>query len=188
MFTRTNNGINKTFNNVTAIQVLESNGKYVCHVNQVITTIYPSSRMSNDFSSGLFDDEEGKTYESTRHTLIKLPGELEIDAIQNQLDKFKEGNINRVLTNNINDILTDGDMWAINTGKTTLEDLESKYEVQDSNGVRYAQGKVNDGTYPKEFKRDFYNKTYIADEDKRENIAIEDDKEADVFADAKVTF
>lgn len=171
MFTKSNkNGINKNYNNVEAIEIYDGLGKNnSCHISQTVETVYPAARMGNEFSTGLFDSPAGKTYTSKRYSFVPVPKGYTKEQVQERLNKFQEGCIYRILTNNLDDILTEGDMWNIRQGNITREDLENKYEVQDSEGKRYACGVENTGQLPKEFKRDFYNQTSKEDIDKREH-------------------
>ena len=177
MFTKEiKTGINKTYNNVEAVNIYDGLGKNnSCHIKQTVLTVYPSAKMNNEFSSALFKAEGGEEYVNTRYSFVPVPKGKTIEEVQTQLNSFQQGMIYRIYTNNINDILTEGDYWSLSKGYSDIEELQDKYEVQDKEGVKYAQGKVNDGTLPREYKRDFFYASYKEDIDKRTHKSSEND-------------
>jgi len=179
-------GIKRVYGLVGVVEVM-SQFKPVAHVTQEITTIYPGRRMNSNRSTGLYDQpDDGQSFSSTRNALVPVKEGETKEQVEAQLSKFPEGCIQRVVTNNINDILTDGDIWAMNhdnpeTGKPyfTEEDLKQKYETRDKEGNRYSAGKMRisvkgeviDDTLPEEYTRNFYQREFKEDEDLR--VAVE---------------
>jgi hypothetical protein len=190
-------GIKRIYGLVTVVEVL-TQFKSVAHVTQEITTIYPGRRMSNNKSTGLYDQpDDGQSFTSTRNALVPIKEGETKEQVEAQLSKFPEGCIQRVVTNNIGDILTDGDIWAMNhddpkTGRPyfTEEDLKQKYETRDKDGNRYSGGKmrvtaagevVND-TLVEEYTRNFYQRTFVEDEDLRVPEVVTVESKATIVA------
>jgi len=144
-------------------------------LKQDCTITYPSKRMDTGFGKGLFDSMAGKAFVTSRYALIKTPADATNELVEQQLKSFPQACIYRVLSNDIDDIISDSERSAIKEGFTTLEAYEDRYEVQDGKGNRYAQGKVrvtNDGEVveqlPKEFKRDIFSTVFMDDRDFRQ--------------------
>ena len=180
METINESGIKKERKAVKVIAILDQ-FKKVAHVSQDIVTTYPTRRMNNDKSTGLFDNvADGQQFTSTRHTLIVVPDSATVANVEAQLSKFPNGVIQRVVTNNVHDILTKGDYWAMENGKTTLGDLEVKYETRDTEGNRYSGGEMRvtssgelvNELLPAEYKRDFYQREFVEDQDLRAKAPV----------------
>lgn len=156
---------------------------HVAHVKQSIVSKYPTRRFNNRLSSGLFSADEGEytEFESTRHTLVKVPNtlasanEADLLKVQSQLDQFP-GTIQRIVSHNLDDVLTEGDEWALeNVDEITRDTLEDRYETRDSENNRYSSGKLRvsaadgvvDETLPKEFSRRVYQNMFVEDKDLR---------------------
>jgi len=191
------NGIIIEMGGVEAVAIYdEFENSHVAHVKQTVVSKYPTKKFDSRLSSGLFKPEEGsyKEYESTRHTLVKVPSELKSDdeasltAVQDQLNSFT-GIIQRVVSHKLSDVLTEGDEWAIeNVEEVTVEALEERYETRDSDGNRYSSGKLRvsvadgvvDDILPKEFSRRVYQNSFVEDVDHREGaISTEQTEDAD---------
>jgi len=156
---------------------------------QETTITYPSKRMDTGFGKGLFNSTPGKTYTNKRYALIKTPEEATEKVVEDQLSKVPNACIYRILSNDIQDIITDSERAAIKEELTSLERLEDRYEVQDSEGNRYAQGKLRvtrDGevieNMPKEFKRDVFSTEYKEDIDLRQFVGVEQTSKTDAVA------
>lgn len=182
-------GIKKIYSPVNVEEIL-TGFKSVAHLSQEITSVYPGRRMNSNKSTGLFDQpDDGQKFNVTRHCLIPVPEGVTVEEVTSQLIKFPNGVIQRVVTNNIKDILTDGDVWAMNNTDengnpfTTLEALRDKYETRDKEGNRYSNGVlrvsvagelVND--LPEEYTRNFYQREFVEDLDLRVPVTVEEAK------------
>jgi len=161
-----------------AVQIYDQYGT-VCHIRQKITSRYPSVQMSNSRSTGLFktSEDDMQEYETLRHTLVKVPEGATKEDVQAELNKY-EGVIQRVRSYNIQDVLTDGDQWALENKDETGIDLDvlcDKHETQDSEGNRYSgnelrvnsDGEIVNDDLEMEFSRLFYQNEYKPDIDLR---------------------
>lgn len=189
-------GVKRDYKPVEVVEIF-TNFKSVAHLQQDIESIYPGRRMSNNKSTGLFDQpDDGQKFNVTRHCLIAIPEGTTVEQVASQLSKNPNGVIQRVVTNNIQDVLTDGDVWAMknrnpetNQPYATLESLKEKYETRDKEGNRYSAGQmrisvtgeiIND-SLPEEFTRNFYQREYTEDLDLREKVTVEETAETSVL-------
>jgi hypothetical protein len=190
----TKSGVKKVYEAVKAIELL-TNYKPVVHISQDIVSIYPGRRMGNDKSTGLFDQpDDGKKFTSTRHALVVVGVGTTLAQVEAQLAQFPEGVIQRVVTNDINDILTDGDRWALatinpETGEpySTIEKLKDKYETRDTDGNRFSRGQMRvdaatgvvlNELLAEEYTRNFYQRVYTEDKDFRAPVMVVQTAEA----------
>lgn len=169
---------------------------HVAHVSQEIISKYPSKKFGNRLSSGLFSEEEDAEYTeytTTRHTLVKIPSTLnsgsedDLATIQAQLDKFP-GTIQRIVSHDLKDVLTEGDEWLLAQKMVTMEELEERFETRDTANNRYSSGKLRlsvadgviDDTLPKEYSRRVYQNTAVEDIDHRTGtVYTEQEEDAD---------
>jgi len=183
------NGIKIELNKVNAVAIYDQYEKaHVAHVSQDVVSKYPSKKFGSRLSPGLFEakDAEFTEYTIKRHTLVKIPNELNssdekhLSVVQKQLDSLK-GTIQRIVSNNIKDVLTEGDEWAISEGLTTLDDLKDRYETRDTAGNRYSRGDIRvsdsgeviNGLLPREYSRRVYQPKFVADMDLREGNVVD---------------
>jgi hypothetical protein len=183
------NGIIFTGNPVEVVAIYDQfEGAHVAHVKQDIVSKYPKKKFGNSLSSGLFsngDDAEHTEYVNTRHTLIKVPSEFKSDdekslkTVQEKLDAVN-GTIQRIVSHNLEDVLTDEDRWAMEEGHFTREDAVERYETRDSENNKYSRGQLRvtsdgeivDDTLPAEFSRRVYQNIFSEDVDKREGKIV----------------
>jgi len=198
------NGVIIECDPVEAVAIYDQfENSHVCHVKQIVRSKYPTRRYGNKLSSGLFEEDEGNytEFESTRHTLVKVPNNLnsgneeDLAQVQSQLDKFP-GTIQRIVSHNLEDILTEGDDWALREGVFTRDQLEERFETRDTEGNRYSSGKlrvsVNDGvvdeTLPKEYSRRVYQNQFVEDVDHRTGaIGTQQTEDVDAEIENKLT-
>ena len=160
------------------------------HLSQTRETYYPSRRMDTGFGDGLFENSLGEPFVQTRHTLINVPNGETVENVATMAAKFEESTIYRILSNNIEDVLSSKDAEAVAQGLTTKENLASKYVLRDSAGNVYARvtqdgeildntvvGTIVDGNIDLtvenallEYKRDIYSREYKEDVDLRVKI------------------
>jgi len=118
------------------------------HVSQDRSTIYPERNMSTGFGAGLFDNPDGNSYPSTRHTLVPIPNGLNEDQVKQQIEKVaKDGCIFRILSNEVIDVLSAKEKDALARGFIeSMEVLAARHIVRDTEGLVYA-------SYTKDGKR-----------------------------------
>lgn len=164
------------------------------HLTQKRLTAYPAKRMDTGFGSGLFETEVGKPYEQTRNTLVSVPENTDVNQVVEQLNKFADACIYRIVSNNIDDVVSDREKQAIANGLIEKESLKPRYVVRDSEGNVYSnmtqdgerlegdnriigkvvttdEGQFLEITNPNallEFKRDIFSREFVEDIDNRE--------------------
>lgn len=174
------------------------------HVSQDRVTTYPAQRMDSGFGDGLFDNPEGESFESTRHTLVPVPEGSTEESVATKLGEFDEATIYRVLSNNLDDVISDKERQAIANGLIEKSSLEPRYLVQDSDGnvfanvtvdgeiledddrivgkiVKSEEGNSVEITNPNailEYKRDIFSRTYREDVDSRVKANVAQQVEA----------
>lgn len=132
-------------------------------IRQTVMTIYPSTRVTNSLTSGLFNSGDfklpaGKSFESTRITWIPVPQGTTLAQVEKELSKNPKARIARVISNNLEDVLTEEQKNAVATGLTTLSTLEEKHLVKDASGIAVS---------PRQYRQNFFSKTGAPDIDKR---------------------
>ena len=168
------------------------------HVAQKRVTTYPAQRMDTGFADGLYDSPEGQSYESERHTLVPVPEDATVESVAERVATFTDACIYRLLSNNLDEVISDKEKQAIESGLITKESLKPRYVVRDSEGNVYASvttdGEVLEGddrvvgkiveseegnsleiTNPNallEFKRDIFSREYREDIDNRVKVAV----------------
>lgn len=138
-----NNGIKKNFAGITVDEVKPSQYKAEidqAQVRQVVTTTYPSKRAGNSLSDSLFSTEDfgfadGQTYQSTRITWVDVPKGTTKEKVADLLAQKPTATIQRVISNNVLDVLTDEQKSAIARGLRTVADYQESLRVKDANGV-----------------------------------------------------
>ena len=171
---------------------------HVAHISQEIISKYPSRKFSNRLSTGLFEakDDEFKEYTTKRHCLVKVPNELEsgskkdLAVVQKQLDSFK-GSIQRIVSNELDDVLTEGDIWNMRENNVTREELAEKYETRDTDNNKYSRGELRKSTdgevvnalLPREYSRRVYQNVFVEDLDKRYAGEIKNEQADDAGSD-----
>jgi len=168
------------------------------HLSQKRATVYPAQRMDNGFGDGLFDSPEGETFESTRHTLVSVPEDATEETVAARIKTFTDACIYRKVSNSLDEVISNREKQAIESGLIEKESLKSRYIVRDSEGNVYANvttdGEVLEGddrvvgkivesedgdtleiTNPKailEFKRDIFSREYQEDIDNRVEVNV----------------
>lgn len=132
-------------------------------LKQEITTIYPAARPGNSLSDGLFAQDrfgEGQAFPSIRYTVVKVPSDATEEEVKKQIASINEQNpearIYRILTNNVEDVITAEQKQAFNRGLITddddevieswdeyMEDRKEAYQVVDAEGNTYYDGNKN---------------------------------------------
>ena len=113
------------------------------HISQERKVSYPSQNMGTGFGGGLFENVQSDPYVSKRHTLIVVPEGQTEESVQEQSKKFPEATIYRVVTNNIDDVVSEREKAAIESGLITKESLKPKYIVRDKEGNIYSSMTVD---------------------------------------------
>lgn len=189
----TSTGLRKEIQSIQAIKVGQGKfGKDWAYLEQIITSFYPSKKYGNNFSVSLFQEEEKeneKEFTNTRRCLIACPSGITLEKVQENLDKLEKGYIYTLISNDINDLLTDGDKYMLTQG-LSLDDISTKYLTRDKTGKVYSRREnigfieqvvqpdgttknvvhLNSGAIP-EYRRSFISATYREDEDFRTTIS-----------------
>ena len=189
---KTTSGLRKEIQSIQAIKVGQGKfGKDWAYLEQQITSFYPSKKYGNNFSISLFPEEEKENeqeYTNTRRCLIACPSGITIEKVQENLDKLEKGYIYTLISNDINDLLTDGDKYMLSQG-LNLNDISTKYLTRDKTGKIYSRREeigfieqitladgstknnviLNSGAIP-EYRRSFLSATYKEDEDFRTTV------------------
>jgi hypothetical protein len=98
------------------------------------TTVYPSSKINNSLFASAIAAGSEFTSVSKRMFWLDVPESVsEKDAVKAVL--ASGGKIIRHLYSDIMDTLSSEDQWAINNGKTTIDELRNARIVKDSEGV-----------------------------------------------------
>lgn len=164
----------------------------VALIVQERTTTYPKKRMDTGFGDGLFENVEGDGFDQTRRTLIPIPNGAEEDAVQEKLAGFENACIYRILSNNLDDVISSREMDGITAGFRTKEYYKSRRVLRNADGDVFGSvdtegkplenriiGKIveaEDGeqtleiTNPDaliEYRRDIFSREYVSDIDTR---------------------
>lgn len=196
------NGVVVVLGNITVNQIYtnEFDGKVraSAHITQERITTYPGQRFDTGFGDGLFDNPEGQSYVSKRNTLIAVPEDATEEIVAQKISEFPESCIYRILSNSLDEVISDKEKRAVEAGFITKESLEPKYLVQDSEGNVYAStttdgvilegddrkvGKIVDTEEGKafelfnpdallEYKRDVFSREYCEDKDNRVKVTV----------------
>lgn len=168
-------GIKVSYGKVTVAQILprtvnSKKGVNKAQLKQEVTKIYPATRVGNSESDSLFSTSEfglqdGKTYKSTRVTLIDVPENATVAQVQAAIDSTKATLFNKY-SYNIEDVLTEEQKQAISAGLTTLADFKDKLLV------RNAEGKQIEGNA--QYRQTFFKKEYVEDVDHRSSVRMTD--------------
>lgn len=166
------NGVKTKFGKITVDKVEENSykaGIYQAQLRQVVTTVYPGKRVGNSESDSLFeldsfDIPEGKEYTSERICWIDVPKGTTKTKVETLLKSLPKARIWRKISNDVMDVLTEEQKSAIESGITTLEDMQNSKVVRDENG-----DVVDNGDGPI-YRQNFFSKDGLrADVDKRVN-------------------
>lgn len=137
------NNITKTFAPVTVDSVgphTQNQNKIKAgilnaQIRQVVTTTYPSIQIKN---GGLFDVDEygvaGQTFDSTRVTWMDVPAGTSAERLQELLAVKPNARIAAIYSNKLEDVMTDGQKYAVKNGDQTLEFFENKLRIRGANG------------------------------------------------------
>jgi len=110
-------------------------------LRQDVTTIYPAVGASNNKAGVLFNADDfgdGNEYTQKRYTLIKVPKGITAEKVEDQLkalrDSGKRPTIYKILSNDIMDVLTDNQIYAIENGlgEMDYDDYKEKNIVRNS--------------------------------------------------------
>jgi hypothetical protein len=155
-----------TFGKLTVDSVSENTykkGIFQAQIRQVVTTEYPSMRVGNSSSDLLFSESSfnipaGQSYNSTRVTWIPVPAGTTAAQVTERLSAVPDARIYRVISNNVNDVLTSEQHQAISAGLRTLESFKDSLLVRDSEG---------NAVVPAQYRQNFFSATGKEDVDMR---------------------
>lgn len=137
------NQIKKAFNPITVDEVKASQYKdhlLQAQVRQTVTTTYPSKRVGNSLSDSLFSTEnfgiaDGQSFNSTRVTWVDVPLNTTKAQVEELLAQKPNARIQRIISNDVMDVLTDEQKSAIERGVRTVAEYKESLRVKDGNGV-----------------------------------------------------
>jgi len=146
-------------------------------LRQIMTTTYPSVRIGNSKSDGLFNQEdfkllEGKSYTSTRVTWINAPSGTTVQQIQELLASKPNACIYRTISFRIEDVLTDEQKQAISAGLRSVEEFKDQLRVRRQNEA----GQVVEIDGPPQYRQYFFSTVAKEDEDYRGDDAPMDNE------------
>lgn len=167
-----NNGINRTYGKITVDAVNASqfkDGVMQAQLRQVITTTYPSKRAGNSLSDSLgftqddFNFGDGQSFDSTRITWIDVPEGTTIQKVKELLKAKPQACIQRIISNNVEDVLTAEQKSAISRGLRTLDQYKESLVVkkQDGSALKGAP----------QYRQHFFKAVATEDKDLRKNVA-----------------
>ena len=205
------NGVKLVINDLQVVTPLysnEFNGKMrvTAHLTQERETTYPAQNMSTGFGGGLFENVGGEPFKTKRNTLMVVPENMTIEDVKNQAALYPEATIYRIVTNDLDEVISEREKSAIEQGFITKESLKAKYVVRDAEGNVYStvtqDGEILEGDARKigfvskdgdslsleitnpnallEYKRDIFSRTYVEDVDNR--VGVKKNVEAHVEA------
>lgn len=138
-------------------------------------SIYPGARAATSLQDNVFSDSEfgkDREYTNIRYALIKVPVGTSVEAasaaVNNSIKNGKKVRIYRILSNDVNDLLTDEQktMMALGRSTKTIEDYQNQYEVQDKEGKRYT-----DSFGQRQYRRHYFTTSGKPDVDLRKKLA-----------------
>jgi len=137
------NGIKTQFAAIKVDEVKRSSfGKVnIAVLRQKVKTTYPASRAGNSMSDSLFAQNDfkavGKEYINDRVTFIKVPLEATKETVQAKLDKLPDARIYRIMSSQLEDVMTDEQKKAIEEGisSKSMEEYEKTMKaINPENG------------------------------------------------------
>lgn len=166
-----NSGITRTYGAITVDHVAAS--QFKAHVDQaqirqVVKTTYPSKKVGNSLADSLFSIDaynlpEGQSFDSTRVTWIDVPKGTTKEQVEQLLAGLtaagKKPTIARIISNNVEDVLTAEQKVGIAQGLRTLADYKESLRVKDANG--------NDLEGAPQYRQYFFKKEATEDMDLR---------------------
>lgn len=138
-------------------------------------SIYPGARANSSLQDNVFNDSqfgEDRVYTTVRYALIKVPVGSTVESVNNAIKAATEAGkslrVYRIISNDVNDLLTDEQKMMMASGRSqkTIEDYQNQYEVQDKDGVRY-----KDSFGQRQYRRHLFTTSGKADIDLRKKLA-----------------
>lgn len=159
--------IKKSYGKISIDSVSASQFKdhvFQAQLRQLVETTYPSKRVGNSNADMLFTTDDfnlpdGQSFSSTRVTWVDVPLNSTKASVTKVLAKYPNACIQRIISNKVEDCLTDEQKSGIKQGFTTLEHYEDTLRVRDNNG------KDLDG--PAQYRQYFFKKEFVEDLDLR---------------------
>lgn len=134
------NGITRTFQPITVDEVKPhtykaDKGIHSAQIRQIVETTYPAARVNNSLNEGLFNTEDfnltgGQTYQSTRVTWLDVPAGTTAEQVQTLLEAKPEARIYRIISNNVEDVMSAEQKQAVSVGLRTLEEFQEQLRVR----------------------------------------------------------
>lgn len=170
-----NNEITRTFGPITIDSITEhtfKQGISQAQLRQVVTTTYPSIRVSNSKSDSLFNFSdfklpEGKSFESTRIVWANLPSDITTEQLTEILAAKPKARIYREISYNVLQVLTEEQKQAIAAGLRTVAEFQDQLRIRT---VDQSTGEVVDIDGPPQYRQNFLSLVGKEDVDYRTNV------------------
>jgi len=167
------NGPRVEFGNIIVTKVVEgmSKGSDIAVLSQPVRTIYPSASAGNDKVDSLFgsaDFGDGQSYESKRPAIIKVPKGTAVAAVIAKIDALENPRIYRILSFNVEDVLTDDQKSMVAQGLSSMTMEQYKEDKAVKNGET-GEKVLMDGKV--QYRSLFFSTTPVEDIDNREVTA-----------------
>jgi hypothetical protein len=159
------NGVRYEFGKITVDSVDENpykEGQYQAQIRQTVTKIYPGGGIGNSNADLLFEDDadetpDGQSFESIRVTWLPLAKERSVSDIQKQLRKSPDANIWKIISDDVEDILTEEQLVAAENEKYEGIDIpfyEEKFLIKGKDGEDLETDGYQQLFFSKKFKKD----------------------------------
>lgn len=113
--------------------------KQQAQIRMIVTKTYPDGKAGNSLNDSIFTNDafgfgEGSSFEDKRVTWIDVPAELTKAEVEAQLKKYPNARLYKVLSYDINDVLTEEQKSAMESGLSskTLDDYKEALCVKNA--------------------------------------------------------
>lgn len=162
---KTDSGIKVQFGPIEVDHVEKNEYKkdqYQAQIRQEVTKIYPAGKLGNSnadllFASDVEEAGDGQEYTSTRVTWLPLAKKRSEKQIKEQLSKFPKANIWRIISDNVEDVLTEEQQVAADLDRYENIDMdfyEEKFLVRGANGEELDDEQYSQNFFSKDGKKD----------------------------------
>jgi len=156
---QTVNGITKTFSGLTVDSIAANPykaGLFQAQIRQTVETSYPSKRVDNSMQDSLFNVEAfnlpaGESYTSKRVGWIAVPEGTTPEQVQQLLNTKTNARICKKYANNVLDVLTDEQKYAIANNQQTVEAFAERLLIRDKDGNAIAPAQYSQGFYVNDY-------------------------------------
>ena len=145
--------------------------KQIAVLKQEFQTTYPARGNANNLTDDIFGKGEigdDRVETQTRHTIYNIPKKMDAEGLLKAMEKFPKATIYRILSTDIDDVLTDTQKEMLASGRSS----KSLEEYRDDKIVRDSDEDVvlsDDGQ--NQYRGLFFSSVYKKDVDKRVALA-----------------